>query len=343
MPRLISEVTEIATGLGTLGFLTPDEALERQPVQLIDVPPEVWSRIGDAWRADQHREEFLAGLANGRALLNAPDGLRGRLPIRVEWRGPSGSPGDEVTPADLRIDHVYLVSCKYLSRITVNASPSALFERLLTGGQGRRTVPDWFVQVAPAEHQSLYEAVRRHYGHTVEADGSDLPMRSRDLDTQQRAALREALPKAWHAECVDAYEKLSRAVSTASAERWESALPTIADQRAMLWRLLRIGAAPYFILGSARGRTLRLRVGTPWDWHRAFDLRSFEIDGDGTGQPRLSWHASIRNRDTRDDLDLDGHVEIRWSHGRFNRPPEAKVYLDTPHGGVPGYWPLPSG
>jgi hypothetical protein len=35
-----------------------------------------------------------------------------------------------------------------------------------------------------------------------------------------------------------------------------------------------------------------------------------------------------------------GHVEVRWSHGRLAAPPEAKVYLDTPHDDVPGYFPL---
>jgi hypothetical protein len=33
-------------------------------------------------------------------------------------------------------------------------------------------------------------------------------------------------------------------------------------------------------------------------------------------------------------------VEIRWSHGRFAQPPEAKVYLDTPMADLPGYHPL---
>ena len=35
-----------------------------------------------------------------------------------------------------------------------------------------------------------------------------------------------------------------------------------------------------------------------------------------------------------------GHVEVRWSHGLFCGPPEAKVYLDTPHTEVPGYFRL---
>jgi hypothetical protein len=37
---------------------------------------------------------------------------------------------------------------------------------------------------------------------------------------------------------------------------------------------------------------------------------------------------------------VEGHVEGRWSHGRFQGAPEAKVYLDTPHAEVPGYHPL---
>ena len=37
---------------------------------------------------------------------------------------------------------------------------------------------------------------------------------------------------------------------------------------------------------------------------------------------------------------MKGHVEVRWSHGRFSGNPEAKVYLDTAHAAVPGYHPL---
>ena len=30
-------------------------------------------------------------------------------------------------------------------------------------------------------------------------------------------------------------------------------------------------------------------------------------------------------------------MEIRWSHRPLCGPPEAKIYLDTPHDDVPGY------
>ena len=67
----------------------------------------------------------------------ADDGLRGRLPRIVEWKGTGRAPGDEVAPIDLRVDHVYLVSCKYLSNILFNVSPAHIFDDLLVGRLSR--------------------------------------------------------------------------------------------------------------------------------------------------------------------------------------------------------------
>ena len=108
----------------------------------------------------------------------------------------------------------------------------------------------------------------------------------------------------------------------------------------MLWRLLRIGSAPYFVLGaSSRGFT-RYRIATPWDWRRHFELRAFDVEARAGGQPIVAWAATVRRRADGGETTVAGHVEVRWSHGRFCGPPEAKVYLDTPHTDVPGYFPL---
>lgn len=108
----------------------------------------------------------------------------------------------------------------------------------------------------------------------------------------------------------------------------------------MLWRLLRLTSAPYFVLGTGQGESLRLRVGTPWDWRSAFELRAFEVAAATSQQARVDWSAVARDRTSGRDVTVEGHVEIRWSHGRFGGPPEAKVYLDTPHHRVPGYFAL---
>jgi hypothetical protein len=85
---------------------------------------------------------------------------------------------------------------------------------------------------------------------------------------------------------------------------------------------------------------LRLRIATPWDWRQEFRLTEFDVAAEAAGQPRVGWRALVRQRHTGLQRLVTGHVEIRWSHGRFAGPPEAKVYLDSPHAEVPGYIPL---
>ena len=334
MPSIRTEVTEIATGLGCSGIDDLAAALQQRPVH--NVGDDVWARLRELHDTGAHRVEFAAAFANGRAFLRADDGLRGRAPQRIEWKGPTRAPGDEVVPADLRVDHVYLISCKYLSKVLANASPSRLFERNLAGGPGGGVAgSDWYLAAAPEAYQALYDVVRQELGARA-----DVPPHAADLTPAHRAELRAYLDAGWTDEAQRAYRSLAVEVGRASADRWKRELASRASAEAVLWRLLRITAAPYFVLGAARDRSLRLRVMTPWDWRQAYELRRVDVWGDDAGQPQVRWRALVRDRSGADDHTIDGHVEIRWSHGRFGRPPEAKVYLDTPHHRVPGYVPL---
>jgi hypothetical protein len=107
----------------------------------------------------------------------------------------------------------------------------------------------------------------------------------------------------------------------------------------MLWRLLRFGPAPYFVLGSAKSGPLRLRIATPWDWRQHYSLVEFSIEAVAAGQPIVQWSAVLTKNAGGDVEKVEGHVQIRWSHGRFSAV-EAKVYLDTAHSQVPGYFGL---
>jgi len=308
------------------------DILESEPREMASVSPELWRTLRDLHTGGAFRQEFEAAWQNGRAFLRANDALRGRVPSLVEWKGAIRAPGDEVVPADLRIDHVYLVSCKYLSKIVLNASPSHVFDRLLAGGHGQRG-SDWYRTVAPVELQSLYTAARDHVGMGRPAD-VEL------LTGEQRRDLSRALARRWPPELVAEARVFARVVAERSADRWREALDRSASAERLLWRLLRIGSAPYFVLGTDRAASLRLRIQTPWDWRQAYRLEAFDIDTQASDQPVVSWRATIEARRSGVRQDLLGHVEVRWSHGKFNGPPEAKVYLDTPHHRVPGYVPL---
>jgi hypothetical protein len=320
-----------------------------------------------------------------------------------------------VAPIDLRVDHVYLVSCKYLSAILFNVSPAHVFDSLLIAGQSRagrgavtaaREVPagwgggggDWYAEVAPTEYQALYDAVRaaaergegavsaRRAGvrgaavATRSGRGSDapalpglgavqteveagveaswgsgrsngsgdavavlreLPQRASELTSAQRDTLGRWLRPGWPPGAKELYVSLSDAVARASVRRWEAALDRGGGTgEAMMWRLLRIGSAPYFVLGSSAERSLRLRIATSWDWRQQFQLASFALEPQRGGQARVGWHAVVRDRTSAETCEVTGHIEVRWSHGRFGGLPEAKGYLDTPHHLVPGYFAL---
>jgi hypothetical protein len=332
VPSAKTEITEITTGLAITGAATLAEALAGRRVANVDAA--AWQRLEELERAGQHRQEFLAAWANGQAFLHAADGLRSRPPGVVEWKGPTQAPGDEAVPADLRVDHVWLISCKYLSKVLANAAPSRLFERGLAGGP-TRTAGDWYAEVAPDAYQALYALVRVELGTRA-----TLPPHATDLTPAHRAELRAYLDAGWSPDAQGAYHALALDVGKVSADRWRQALAKRADAEAALWRLLRIGSAPYFVLGAQRDRTLRLRVMTPWDWRQAYELKRIDVWGDDAGQPQVRWQARVRERAAGVEHTIDGHVEVRWSHGRFGKPPEAKAYLDTPHHRVPGYVPL---
>ena len=398
MPSDRTTVTELGTGLGMLGLAGIDESVRSRTPVMHSLSPEMWERLERLHAGGAYDAEFHAAWANGQAFLAAGDGLRGRLPQIVEWKGTGRAPGDEVAPIDLRVDHVYLISCKYLSKILFNVSPASIFDSLLFGGAARGTrgardgLPgggDWYAEVAPVEYQALYECVRlaaRHapsptpalpptpstrrgvpdliptavalpglgggepaavpadegaHGNAVPPVLRDLPSRAVDLTVPQREALGHWLRAGWPRGAKDLYTALSSAVAQASARRWEAAM----DDRggtgeAMLWRLLRIGSAPYFVLGSAAERSLRLRIATSWDWRQQFQLIAITMEGQAGGQPRVGWEAMVRDRSSYEVHSVVGHIEVRWSHGRFGGLPEAKGYLDTPHHLVPGYFTL---
>lgn len=302
---------------------------------MLNVNAPVFDRLSRARACGQHDALFEAAWKNGQAFASSVDGLRGRKPLRVEWKGSHRPPAYEQIPADLRVDYVYLVSCKYRSNILYNASPSHLFEQLLA--TRTRQQINWYSRTAPGEYQDLYKACRDHL------ESADLPQSVHDLTGQNRQYLKAKFKRTWPPNIKEPYRQLCTAVAEVSAGHWQQALgKRQGAHEEMLWRLLRLQSAPYFIIGMASDQhPVRFRVDTPWDFRQRYTFRSFEPEADATaGQPKVKWRAELSDKLSNEPIRVNGHVEVRWSHGRFNGAPEAKVYLDTPHQETPGYSPL---
>ena len=332
MPDTRTAFSEICTALGIADM--PLGRMESPAEVVKNVSANDWAAVQMASSDSDSRD--IAGIAweNGSVFRNAQEGLRGRRPLRVEGKGPQKPPGYEHIPAEFRVDHVYLVSCKYGSQILMNASPTHLFDRLLSGEYGHRRA-DWHDEVAA-------DAYARLYSSAIQALGlSDYPDKPGNLNLAQRRSLSNLLRGQWPGGLADQYRQFSAAVSAASANKWQAQLRTKILREAMTWRLLRLADAPYFLLGMDRTRTpIRVMIGTPWDWRYNFNFSDLVITSGTAGQPLIAWQACAQERSSGMDRSVNGHIEIRWSHGKFNGFPEAKIYLDTPHHQVPGYFPL---
>jgi hypothetical protein len=241
MPAIRTEITEIVTGLALLGFADLDRALRTRPDWFHHVTPGEFDRLDAARENGRHASEFETAWTNGVRFLRSRDGLRGRVPDRVEWKGPHRPPGYEQLPADLRVDHVYLISCKYGSNLLHNVSPASLFDRLLA--QRRVDKTDWFFEVAPEAYQELYDACRRRLDVA-------LPVGVDALDPDDRLVLKQAFKRRWPNDISETVVAFAWAVAAESAERWRRALAGDPLRSEMAWRLLRLEAAPYFVLGA---------------------------------------------------------------------------------------------
>ncbi len=85
---------------------------------------------------------------------------------------------------------------------------------------------------------------------------------------------------------------------------------------------------------------MRLMVQTPWDFQRRYKFLSLDVQPLATGQPAVKWTLTVIDKARGERVETVGHIEIRWSHGKFMGAPEAKVYLDTPHEKAVGYEPF---
>jgi hypothetical protein len=330
MSRQLTLITEIGTGLGMIPRINLQTVFEGgAPVELVGVDPVTWESLREWWSTGACSREFSDAFEDGRYFYESAFGLRRRPPLTIEWKGPHQSPEDDPLPADLRIDGVFIVSCKNLSKVLLNPSPAALFRSALRdpdlGGH------DWYEEIAPVELANLYSASIRHLGL------DDFPALPAELTRGHRDILKARLARRWPADLEPEVGEFVSAVSARSAALINQTLVTKRDRERFYWRLLRIHSAPYFILGRQPSGPARLRVLTPWDLRRRFAFDGLEVHPAGVGQPQVRWRAFFTENDTGMRKETAGHVEIRWSHGRFCGAPESKVYLDTPHGDACGY------
>ena len=270
-------ISELATALGMIRKTLP-EAIAHLPTELQGVTSHDWKALTELHEAGKHATLFSNSFANGRAFSTSEVALRHRQPGMVEWCGPRKLRGEFAIPADLRVDDVYLVSCKYDSKNLLNSGPAKLFDNRLK--DTRRGATSWYEEVAGDAYQSYYEAVRSHF------DLGYLPSDVTKLADPHRSVLAEVLPRELPLGLAGDQAAFCWAVSAASVDRWKKSIGSRAQERTdFAMSLLRIPQAIYFLLGHSGNSSLRFKVLSRWDWAARYRLRDFAVEASKAMQP----------------------------------------------------------
>jgi len=251
----------------------------------------------------------------------------------VEWTGGRRPPGDEVARSTCAS-----TTCTWSAASTCRAtSPTRHRPGSSTGcwprpGTGNR--PTGTCGRRPTSNRALYAACRTATGL------DDLPADPADLTAVDRQRLRRVSrdgrirPRPGSSTRLCAIGSAWRRRALAG-QRDVAALPGTSGVEASAHRerhLLLAGGRRQAVVATAGGQPLGLAPGLriPRSRHRSGECRP--APGGLVGD--------FRERDTAKERSVEGHVEVRWSHGRFAQPPEAKIYLDTATDEVPGYFAL---
>ena len=72
------------------------------------------------------------------------------------------------------------------------------------------------------------------------------------------------------------------------------------------------------------------------EWKRNWKISSLTASPDlARGQSVVDIRMAVEEKTTKINHNMDFHVEIRWSHGKFCGNPEAKLYKEFSWSSVP--------
>lgn len=161
-----TRITELVTGLGMLGGDHPLTMLPVAPGELRNVDA-TWDGLVESWDDPARPRSMPPSRTVASSSRHPGRAASTPAPATVEWTGPQRSPGDEVAPVDLRVDDVYLVSCKYLSGQDHDERLARPRLRAAADRRPRwRSNVDWYRHVAAAEFDRLWSASAAWFDRT---------------------------------------------------------------------------------------------------------------------------------------------------------------------------------
>ncbi|MEZ4860171.1 MAG: serine/threonine-protein kinase [Caldilineaceae bacterium] len=341
MPTPKTECTELSVGFGLLGR-DPLEVAAEEVVSL-------WADTLSIKKFSEYKREFAKKevfyrkfYAIGVNLRRSHYLFKSTRATNVRWEGPQ----QQARSVSMAKDIIFAntpVSVKAKSSVVFNLSPHVLFISVPSGMPSPTRSENWYLTVAENPYQNFYAFARN-------ACYPDLPDSIADYHSSVHKARRRKFQKAiadlapieadqlkhlYIVFCYEAAQKSAEIFTDALNRSFASSLKNAVSEN-IIRHFFRLSDSEYVLCGLDSKVDFGITVPDITTWKRTWALKQI------TAQPDFSREQSVVNfalivgeKGKRNDFPLPFHAEIRWSHGKFEGNPEAKLYKDFAWTDVP--------
>jgi tRNA A-37 threonylcarbamoyl transferase component Bud32 len=331
MPTPRTECTELSVGFGILAV---ENLLELKQSQVEKYFEGTLSKE----KYDRFREEFPNNEALYRQMYNVGLGLRAiyspyKKVSSLKWAGPQQQAVTTAAAKDLIVVNTP-VSVKENSDVVHNPSPYNLFETIPSGQVKAQSSENWYLEQAPQEYQELYSFVRSKGLDYLPEDVSEF---EQSIKGRERKPIKYVIKQFSDGEkqaFKHLYLRMCHQVARVSADIFNnnySASMLGRSSNAVLEQItrhfFRMNAVDYILGGIDKNNAFAVIVPELTRWKREWIITDViaepELDRE---QSRVQFLVHYKNRNSGITYTAEFHTQIRWSHGKFQNNPEAKLY-----------------
>jgi tRNA A-37 threonylcarbamoyl transferase component Bud32 len=331
MPSAKTECTELSVGFGILGI---ENVLELSPRQI----ETYFESSLSAEKYERFKNEFPRQEGLYKQMYNVGFGLRAiHTPFKsvhgLRWAGPQQQSAMTAVAKDLLVANT-AVSVKENSDVVLNSSPYNLFQTIPSGQVKAQSSENWFLEQAPREYQELYSFIRSHGLEQFPEDVKEFELSTKRKDRQPIKVVIRRFSDSEQQIFTELYLRMCHKVAEVSAEIFNSNYSNSMQGRlrsAVIERIMqsffRMDSIDYLLGGIDKKKGFAVIVPEITRWKQEWTITDIVVNPElDKEQSRVHFSVRFKNRKNKASFDASFHAQIRWSHGKFQSNPEAKLY-----------------
>jgi hypothetical protein len=331
MPSAKTECTELSVGFGILGI---EDVLQLSQSQ---VETYFEGSLSEG-KYDRFKNEFPRQEVLYKRMYNVGFGLRAiHTPFKniqsLKWSGPQQQSAMTAVAKDLLVANT-AISVKENSDVVLNSSPYNLFQTIPSGQVKAQSSENWFLEQAPDEYQELYSFIRNQGLEYFPENVQEFEQSTNRRDRQPIKDAIKRLPSSDLELFTELYLRMCHRVAEVSAEIFNANYAASMQGRLrksiieqITRHFFRMDSIDYILGGIDKNKGFAVIVPEITRWKREWIITDIlatpELD---KKQSRVHFSVRVRNRQSKNSFEASFHAQIRWSHGKFQSNPEAKLY-----------------